>query len=161
MKHILVSTIILLFMSSIALAVCVNTITESTPSSRFVLNGDETITDSETGLMWMRCSIGQTWDGAACTGTALTMNWKQALDMAVGANFANAGNWRLPNIKELKSITEDRCYSPAINESIFPDTPSTSFWSSTSGTGGDFSYSADHSYVKDAAICVRLVREAP
>ena len=36
---------------------------------RFVPNGAEVI-DSRTGLIWARCSVGQSWDGSACTGNA-------------------------------------------------------------------------------------------
>lgn len=35
----------------------------------FIDNGDGTITDATTGLVWDKCSIGQTWDNATPPGT--------------------------------------------------------------------------------------------
>lgn len=57
---------------------------ESTPAQsrevavagrRYVLHVDGTVTDTRTGLMWMRCCVGQTWDGATCRGEARKMDW--------------------------------------------------------------------------------------
>jgi hypothetical protein len=102
---------------------CNPSITPSTPTDQFTKNGDGTVTDKKTALTWMRCSLGQTWN-AGCTGDASVHNWRGALK-------AGKGDWRLPNIKELKSITEQACYSPAINANIFPDTQEGSYWSSS------------------------------
>jgi len=48
--------------------------------------------------------------------------------------------WRLPNIKELRSLVERACREPALNTAVFPMSGDTgySFWSSTSG--GETSY---------------------
>ncbi len=40
-------------------------------------------------------------------------------------------DWRLPNIKELESITDDTRYNPAISKSFFPGAYSSGCWSST------------------------------
>ena len=67
-------------------------------------NGDGSITDRATGLMWQKKDSGK------------GMNWEQALAYA-----AKAGNgWRLPNAKELQSIVDytrcpDTTGSAAIN----------------------------------------------
>lgn len=92
----------------------------TTPDSRFeLISGGAEVKDMVTGLIWQRCSIGQTWDGNTCTGTATTHTWQQALTVA-----KNLGNgYRLPNIKELKSIVERQCYEPSINLNIFPNIP--------------------------------------
>lgn len=64
--------------------------------------------DPKTGLIWDRCSVGQTWDGTTCTGEALRLNWKDAKEYV--ARFANEQakggytDWRLPTIQELSSI---------------------------------------------------------
>lgn len=113
-------------------------ITPTTPTEDFDIHADGTVTHKPTGLMWMRCSLGQTWDGStsSCTGSASTHTWQGALQAAevwnAGGGFAGHTDWRLPNIKELESIVEERCYSPAIHGSAFPGTSSSVFWSSSS-----------------------------
>lgn len=105
-----------------------DSIIATTPDSRFtpIGNGAE-VKDKVTGLIWQRCSIGQTWDGNTCTGNATSHTWQQALTVA-----KNLGKgYRLPNIKELASIVEEQCYDPAINSKTFPNTPSNWYWSSS------------------------------
>lgn len=105
-----------------------DSILATTPDSRFeiISNGSE-VKDKVTGLIWQRCSMGQTWDGNTCTGTATSHTWQQALTVA-----KNLGNgYRLPNIKELKSIVERQCYNPTINSKVFPNTQSSVYWSSS------------------------------
>ncbi|MGL0815302.1 DUF1566 domain-containing protein [Vibrio vulnificus] len=106
-------------------------ITASTPNTDFSDNGDGTVTHHTTGLIWQRCSLGQSWNGTDCTGTATTFTWQQAL--AAGAQHTMAGfsDWRLPNKNELASIVEYRCFALAINNQPFPNTTSDSYWSSS------------------------------
>lgn len=73
-----------------------NTIGEN----EYIDNGDETITDSSTGLMWMKNDNGE------------GINWKVALTYAETSEFAGYDDWRLPNVKELQSIV-DYGYSPS------------------------------------------------
>jgi hypothetical protein len=105
--------------------------TPTTPTSDFIDNGDGTVTHKLTGLVWMRCAMGQTWDKAtaSCTGTAATYTWDAA--MALKSDFAGKTDWRLPNIAELLTIVEHENYSPAINTTLFPNTPGGGFWSSS------------------------------
>ena len=116
----------------------------ATPTADFIDNPDGTVTHKRTGLVWMRCSLGQTWDGKSCTGEAKKLVWKEALQAAAAFNAAggHAGHkdWRLPNIKELDSIVETQCMEPSINSSIFPNTPSARYWSSTLSTTSDKDY---------------------
>jgi hypothetical protein len=88
--------------------------TPTTPTSDFIDNSDGTVTHKLTGLVWMRCSMGQTWDKATanCTGTAATYTWDAA--MALKSNFAGKSDWRLPNIAELQTIVERENANPAI-----------------------------------------------
>ncbi len=102
---------------------------KSTPNSRFqiISNGNE-VQDKQTGLTWQRCSLGQSWDGQTCQGTAVGYKWKEAKTQA-----KKLGNgYRLPTIQELSSIIETDCDSPSINTQIFPNTATNDFyWSST------------------------------
>lgn len=119
--------------SSVALAqTCVTDITATSPSTNFTDNGDGTVTDTTTGLMWARCSLGQTWDGSSsCTGDPTRMTWQEALQTTYDLEFADQNDWRLPNIKELSTITEKQCVRPSIDTTTFPQTPADDFWTST------------------------------
>ena len=104
----------------------------------FTDNGDGTITDSTTGLVWDKCSRGQVWDNTTppgtCTGTASTHDWAAALAQATAANAAShrgQADWRLPNRTELESLVQINAVSPAIDGTYFPATPSNWYWTST------------------------------
>lgn len=122
-----------------------SSVSATTPTSNFTIsNGNGVIVgsfviDRKTNLMWMRCSLGQEWDGITCTGTSVRYEWKHALEQAKNAPYFGFEDWRLPNKNELASIIEDRCWSPSINEHIFPKTSYTApYWTSTpSVTGGN------------------------
>ena len=136
-------------------------------SAQFTDLENGTVRHERTGLIWMRCSLGQTWDGSTCTGVPDELTWEQALDMAFGFEYANSRLWRLPNIKELASITERSCVRPSIDESIFPNTSSDDFWTSTpSMTDPErawvvaFFNSSNSIKEKDRFVFVRLVRNA-
>jgi hypothetical protein len=63
----------------------------------FVDNGNGTITDKSTGLMWQK------------SGSSGAKTWKQAQKYVNGLNknvFAGYANWRLPTIEELASLVE-------------------------------------------------------
>src|SRR3546814_4920299 len=52
------------------------------PDSRYVANGNGTVTDKASGLVWQTCSFGQVYNqngAGGCTGTASTHTWQQAL----------------------------------------------------------------------------------
>ena len=129
---------------------------ETTPNGRYTDNENLTITDNDTGLMWMKCAAGKT--GGDCTvsidyavdplvpdqGIRL-LNWMQAMQYAeqvnttlvdTEANPSGDTDWRVPNAKELESLVERCRTSPAINTSVFgKDTPksweSGKYWTST------------------------------
>ncbi len=95
----------------------------TTPTRDFTDHGDGTVTHHATGLMWMKCSLGQS--SADCSsGTPATYGWADALQAADATIIAGYSDWRLPNKNELLSILEYRCYAPAINASVFPGTDS-------------------------------------
>ena len=104
----------------------------------FTDNGDGTITDTSTGLVWDKCSRGQVWDNTTppgtCTGAASTHSWAAALAEATasyGASHRGQADWRLPNRTELESLVKIDAHSPAIDGTYFPATPSSWYWTST------------------------------
>ena len=107
--------------------VCDTTVAQTTPTSAFTVSSDGTVTDEFTTLMWMPCVQGLS--GSACaTGTAQAYTWQTALQAVATVNADSTMNygfsdWRLPNVKELATITELQCHSPASNQTLFPATP--------------------------------------
>lgn len=80
--------------------------------------GNGAVTDERTGLVWQQQDDGQ------------TRTWEAAISYCEGLSLAGQGDWRLPNIKELESITDDGRYSPSIDP-IFTGTQVSNYWSST------------------------------
>lgn len=132
-------------------------------AGRFVANGAE-VTDTLTGLVWRRCSEGQSWTGSNCAGSAASFTWSEALDRA-RAEASGGVPWRLPNAKELSSLVDDSRADPAIDTSLFPGTPSYQFWTSTHLAGNTsygwvvyFYYGNVYTYYSVNPSAVRLVR---
>ncbi len=103
----------------------------STPSARFETLRDGTVVDKRTGLMWMRCILGQNWNGEICQQPKpwfTHRTWAQAMQDAERSRYAGYDDWRLPTLDELKSIVEQRCQDPTINTEIFPATVADSHW---------------------------------
>ena len=99
--------------------------------SRFSYSPDGSeVTDSRTGLVWRRCSAGQVWSGTACTGPVAGYVHEDAL---VFAQLQTG--WRLPNVKELASITDLTRQNPAIDLLAFPGTAGGCYWSSSPAVG--------------------------
>ena len=134
MKKILFLSCILLLAKTSFGQTCNDYISVSTPDSRFSINGDE-VTDSATGLIWQRCIFGQT--GIGCNeGSNSTYNWPSALQAAETESDDTGLPWRVPNVRELRSIVEEKCDNPSINLSIFPNTPSSYFRTSSPYANG-------------------------
>lgn len=141
-----------------------------TAPGRFAATGDEVL-DRYSGLVWKRCSQGQTWSGTDCTGTATTHTHEQAMIVA----GQTIGGWRLPNIRELSSLSDFGCYSTAqvglaaIDRTAFPRAPRAFTWSTTPytrvATGNAWGVSFDEGNAdarsRTTAGYVRLVRSSP
>jgi len=96
---------------------------------RFTDNGDGTITDNATGLMWAKepGAIGGNFGSA---GSPAAMTWDNAIDECLALTYAGHSDWRLPNTHELTSLYDDGRYSPNIDP-IFVNTQNDWYWSST------------------------------
>lgn len=110
---------------------CRKNLEESTPTARFVFDDNGTVIDKQTKIIWMRCAMGQKWDGKTCTGRAREYSWQEAMDAVAELNsdtFGEPSSWRLPLVPELASIVERQCFEPRVNLLVFPATPSKAFW---------------------------------
>lgn len=92
--------------------------------------GGAEVTDAKTGLIWQRCSAGQSWSGGTCTGDPNTYTHEEALAYA-----KTQSGWRLPNIKELSSLVDRRVRNPSLDVVTFPATPAFPYWSASPYVG--------------------------
>jgi hypothetical protein len=113
---------------------------------------DSLVTDTKTGLMWVRCSAGQEWNGTGCQGNPSIVSFEAAKKMADTLNYSGYNDWRLPTDEELRTIVycssgkptkwdnqiHDECEGsydkPTIMQDVFPQTligVRAWFWTST------------------------------
>jgi hypothetical protein len=111
-----------------------------------------TVTDTKTGLMWQQ-------------GENSTMTWEAALSFCEGLSLGGHSDWRLPNIKELESLTDDTRYNPAIETTFFPNAHAPGYWSSTTNAEGShgawyvvFGHGIVSNNYKNSSYYVRCVR---
>ncbi len=154
---------ITLLAQNISAQTCVVTIPASTPDNRFIVNGDEVV-DKDTELIWQRCSMWQT--GVDCDGRPSGTSWQGALQAAADERAATGKRWRLPNVKELRSIVEERCAYPTINLTIFPGVDGSGYWSASPNAYDlnkswtvNFSFGLSATANKSYANKIRLVRD--
>jgi hypothetical protein len=121
-------------------------------AANLVNNGNGTVTDNRTGLTWQQGEPG-------------LMSWGSALSYCVGLSLGGNSDWRLPNIRELESLTDDTRNHPAIDTSFFLNAHSEKYLSSTTPAGspsfamGVHFYDGFSSYNhKDSNRYVRCVR---
>ena len=88
-------------------------------SAAFIDNGDGTITDTATGLMWQQATAPGTY------------TWQPALDYCANLELGPYSDWRLPDKNELQSLVDYSRVDPSINTTYFPDTLASNYWSST------------------------------
>ena len=104
-------------------------------SPRFLDNGDGTISDDLTGLVWLQdanCFGASTWSDALASANTLADGSCSLTDGSA------AGDWRLPNIRELQSLIDYNELEPAMTpghpfvnvQSAWPEANST-YWSSS------------------------------
>jgi len=108
--------------------------TSATPSYSYSATGDEVI-DNVTGLIWRRCSEGTTWNGTTCTGTGTRFTFAGAFAQAKTQATSTSKPWRVPNIKELASITKKSVAFMAIDSTAFPATSNDYYWTSSPVVG--------------------------
>jgi len=90
------------------------------PGDYFI--GNQSVIDKATGLEWQKRDDNflRTWNAA----------WSYCRDLSLGGD-----GWRMPDLKELHSIVDISSKDPAVNDSAFPGTESTAYWSATTNAG--------------------------
>ncbi len=132
------------------------------PQPSYTDNGNGTVTDNNTGLVWQKDTADTNNDGSITSDDQLP--WQQAIDYCNDLSFAGAGDWRLPERIELCSIVDYGRYNPSINTDYF-SCQSSSYWSATNHADGThdawgitFYYGIDNNYNKTNSRYVRCVR---
>ena len=115
-KGILLTFLVLSMLGSVAFADLVD-------------NGDGTVTDTETGLMWQQIGPG-------------TMIWDAAISYCENLDLAGYTDWRLPNVNELQSILNYEVYGPSIDAELV--SASSAYWTSTV-----YSYDTEYAWAVD------------
>jgi hypothetical protein len=104
------------------------------PTPRFKPNSDGTVAvDRLTQLTWTTAT--QTPGPDTCADTGFPVTWQQALDHVAclnSSNFLGHSDWRLPNRKELHSLSDYSTGAPALPVGHpFDDLAGNKYWSST------------------------------
>ena len=89
-------------------------------SAKLIDNGNGTVTDTTTGLVWQQATPG-------------IYIWQEAMDYCKNLNLAQHSDWRSPTRDELHSIQSPYVRGRIISTTFFPDTVSSWYWSSTGG----------------------------
>jgi len=106
---------------------------------RFNDNGDGTVTDTCTGLMWQQETADIDRDGKITPQLPLDagpdgVTWQQALQYCEELEFAGYDDWRLPNVRELQSIVDyDRRFPHPAIDHVFK-AEDRNYWTSTSNS---------------------------
>jgi hypothetical protein len=109
------------------------------PSPRFTDNGDGTVTDNLTRLVWLKnanCFGGKTWSQALSACNTLASGSCGLSDGSV------PGDWVLPNRKQLLSLVDYSRYGPALPQGYpFQNVLPSYYWSATANA-----YNADYAW---------------
>lgn len=97
------------------------------PKGNFVDNGDGTVTDEITGLMWQKADGGE-------------MTWEDALTYCENLNLAGYSDWRLPTIKELASLCLFDRYTDVLYLNFFKTSALQQFSSTTSAIQEEYAW---------------------
>jgi hypothetical protein len=118
-------------------------------------NGDDTVTDNVTGLMWQK----------AIVAAASSLSWAAAKGYCPTVSTGGHNDWRLPAMIELVSLIDPSVAQVTIDSTYFPATPSGGYWASTPALGQadrafyvDFSTAAMGSIDVSTTDHVRCVR---
>lgn len=151
---------------------------------KYLDNHDDTVTDYSTGLMWKKFSEGQRTITCG-KGMVRQYTWDYAVNRFRQISFAGYNDWRLPTVEELRSLIDcqhalatsltdnryttfsmqQKCRKPTINRDVFPNTPPTRYWTSSTFYNKEtyawslqFDSGQDEESLKYYNASVRLVR---
>jgi hypothetical protein len=89
---------------------------------------DHLVIDLQHGVEWMRCSVGQIWNGTDCEGVAVQLTQEDVARAIVIANAQLGPGWRLPSRAELEGLVCKACAPIKIELDSFPNTFGEPYW---------------------------------
>ena len=113
--------------SGFALALCILFQTGAAAAANFMTR-DHLVIDLRHGVEWLRCSVGQTWNGKTCEGQIMPLNHDQIKVAIKQANEQIGDGWRLPTLEELEGLVCTTCGPPMIDAEVFPATAGEPYW---------------------------------
>ena len=149
------------------LAVPVLVIPVKSAVARDYIMRDHIVLDLRFGVEWLRCSVGQVWDGKTCSGEIEELNHEEIEKAIVLANEQLGGNWRLPTLEELEALVCMTCQGVKIDRKAFPNTDKSPYWTSEVNALAprhvwSVNFFTGHSYARffpNQQLAVRLVRD--
>jgi hypothetical protein len=107
-------------------------------ATRFSNNGNGTVTDNLTGLIWLQnanCTdiVGGIDKASGYLTWANALTWSNSLSSGVCGltDSSSAGDWRLPNITELESLVDAQRANPSLSTGHPFVAVQAYYWSST------------------------------
>jgi len=89
---------------------------------------DHLVIDLQHGVEWMRCSVGQIWNGTDCEGVAVQLTQEDVARAIIIANAQLGPGWRLPSRAELEGLVCKACAPVKIELDSFPNTLGEPYW---------------------------------
>ena len=101
---------------------------EASANEQVFVERDMFVLDLIQNIEWLRCSLGQVWDGNTCKGEIMKLNHDEIQQAILQANEQLGEGWRLPTSDELKNIVCKECAPPKIDLALFPATSAEPYW---------------------------------
>jgi hypothetical protein len=129
----LVAILIMLTGMAPAMALTQPSDTSDTANEVIVKSGhfmvrDHLVIDLQHSVEWMRCSVGQIWNGTDCEGVAVKLTQENVARAIVIANAQLGQGWRLPSRAELEGLVCKACAPVKIELDSFPNTLGEPYW---------------------------------
>jgi hypothetical protein len=105
-----------------------NTANEVIVKSGHFMVRDHLVIDLQHSVEWMRCSVGQIWNGTDCEGVAVKLTQEEVARAIVIANAQLGPGWRLPSRAELEGLVCKACAPVKIELDSFPNTLGEPYW---------------------------------
>ena len=129
---------------------------------------DHIVIDLSKQIEWLRCSVGQQWDGRTCVGETILMDHNTIAQATIIADEQLGPSWRLPNLEELSSLVCKACEKgKKFYAETFPNTDPRAYWTGeknfmSKGSYWTVNFFTGHKFGRfypEQKMAVRLVRD--